>query len=243
GATNHPELLDRALQRRFDVILEFAAPTDEQILSLIKKNLKPLTSSRMRWQAVLDAAQGLSQSEIVRAAEDAVKTALLDERHQLKAADLLDRLNGRKCARPSQGQQNDLLGSWSPGSLSRTLTSVPEPSPAPIKPIRKVGAGGSPCATGKPTADACRPSSPPLLKRQTTCGRSTAGSSPPPAFTSRSSSGAVTSPTMRSSVAAPECALGLPGPKRTKRPPSPSMYRMPPGPSSMRSCVTTSPVH
>jgi len=96
GATNHPELLDRALQRRFDVILEFAAPTDEQILSLIKKNLKPLTSSRMRWQAVLDAAQGLSQSEIVRAAEDAVKTALLDERHQLKAADLLDRLIERK---------------------------------------------------------------------------------------------------------------------------------------------------
>lgn len=92
AATNHPELLDRALLRRFDVILEFAAPSAAQIESLIKKNLKPLKYSRLNWNAIVKQSQGLSQSEIVRAAEDAVKTAILDERNTLTTSDLLDRL-------------------------------------------------------------------------------------------------------------------------------------------------------
>jgi SpoVK/Ycf46/Vps4 family AAA+-type ATPase len=95
GATNHPELLDRALLRRFDVILEFPTPTDRQIQTLIKKNLKPLALSRLNWKSIFASAQGLSQSEIVRAVEDAVKTAILDERNTLTTADIVDRLTQR----------------------------------------------------------------------------------------------------------------------------------------------------
>ena len=95
GATNHPELLDRALLRRFDVILEFPTPTDKQIQTLIKKNLKPLALSRLNWKSIVASAQGLSQSEIVRAVEDAVKTAILDERNTLTTADIVDRLTQR----------------------------------------------------------------------------------------------------------------------------------------------------
>jgi SpoVK/Ycf46/Vps4 family AAA+-type ATPase len=95
GATNHPELLDRALLRRFDVILEFPTPTDKQIQTLIKKNLKPLTLSRLNWKSIVANAAGLSQSEIVRAVEDAVKTAILDERNTLTTADIVDRLAQR----------------------------------------------------------------------------------------------------------------------------------------------------
>ena len=92
GATNHPELLDRALLRRFDSILEFNAPTDEQIHTLIKMALKPLKLSRLRWKPIVEKARGLSQSEIVRAAEDAVKTAILDEKDTLTTEDVLNRL-------------------------------------------------------------------------------------------------------------------------------------------------------
>jgi SpoVK/Ycf46/Vps4 family AAA+-type ATPase len=96
GATNHPQLLDRALLRRFDAILEFTAPTAEQIESLLKKALRPLKTNRLIWRSILAQADGLSQSEIVRAAEDAVKTAILDERDILNTGDLIDRLAERK---------------------------------------------------------------------------------------------------------------------------------------------------
>lgn len=92
SATNHPELLDRALLRRFDAVLEFDAPTDEQIEMLIRKNLRPLKLSRLGWKAIVHNARGLSQSEIVRAAEDAVKNAILDERNTITTDDLVDRL-------------------------------------------------------------------------------------------------------------------------------------------------------
>lgn len=95
GATNHPELLDRALLRRFDAILEFSAPSDEQIQSLLKSSLKPLRASRLNWSVVVPKARGLSQSEIVRAAEDAVKTAILDERNTLTTGDIVERLDER----------------------------------------------------------------------------------------------------------------------------------------------------
>jgi len=40
GATNHPELLDRALTRRFDEVLEFSLPTDEEIKAVIKSHIQ-----------------------------------------------------------------------------------------------------------------------------------------------------------------------------------------------------------
>lgn len=95
GATNHPELLDRALLRRFDAILEFSAPSDEQIQSLLKSSIKPLRASKLNWSVVVPKARGLSQSEIVRAAEDAVKTAILDERNTLTTGDIVERLDER----------------------------------------------------------------------------------------------------------------------------------------------------
>lgn len=95
SATNHPELLDRALLRRFDAILEFDAPTDEQIQTLIRTSLKPFKLSRLNWESIVGRARGLSQSEIVRATEDAIKTAILDERNILTTGDLLERLDER----------------------------------------------------------------------------------------------------------------------------------------------------
>ncbi|MBO6825364.1 MAG: ATP-binding protein [Sneathiella sp.] len=95
GATNHPELLDPALLRRFDLISEFDMPSDDQIKTLIKKYLRPLKYPRIAWKKVINAAQGLSQSEIARASEDAVKTAILDEHDVLKTDDIVRRLNDR----------------------------------------------------------------------------------------------------------------------------------------------------
>ena len=95
GATNHPDLLDRALQRRFDLVLEFDAPTDQQIRAIVKASLQPMKIPKLSWKTIIAAAKGLSQSEIVRASEDAVKTAILDERKSLSTDDIVMRLNER----------------------------------------------------------------------------------------------------------------------------------------------------
>ncbi len=98
-ATNFPKLLDAALLRRFDLVLEFEPPTPEHVKEIIRSNLRPLKYPRLAWSRVTHAATGLSQSEIARAAEDAVKSAILDQRDRLSTDDLVNRLNERQLMR------------------------------------------------------------------------------------------------------------------------------------------------
>jgi len=98
-STNHPKLLDRALLRRYDQVLEFDAPTSVQIRKLITGHIGPLKIVKANWRKILLEAEGLSQSEIVRASDDAVKTAILDERRILSTDDLLERLHERHSMR------------------------------------------------------------------------------------------------------------------------------------------------
>ena len=98
-STNHPRLLDRALLRRYDQVLEFDAPTAEQVRKLIATNLGAMKITKPSWKKIVEAAQGLSQSEIVRATDDVVKTAILDERSHLSTENLLERLHERHAMR------------------------------------------------------------------------------------------------------------------------------------------------
>jgi SpoVK/Ycf46/Vps4 family AAA+-type ATPase len=98
-STNHPKLLDRALLRRYDQVLEFDSPTAEQIRRLIVANLGATKIVEASWNKIVQEAQGLSQSEIVRATDDAVKTAILDERNHLSTENLLERLHERHTMR------------------------------------------------------------------------------------------------------------------------------------------------
>jgi SpoVK/Ycf46/Vps4 family AAA+-type ATPase len=98
-STNHPSLLDHALLRRYDQVLEFDAPTSRQIQKLITMNIGPMKAPRLAWKKIIHAAENLSQSEIVRATDDAVKTAILDERNQLTTEDIVGRLQERHVMR------------------------------------------------------------------------------------------------------------------------------------------------
>jgi SpoVK/Ycf46/Vps4 family AAA+-type ATPase len=94
-ATNHPSLLDRALLRRYDQVLEFDTPSAAQIQKLIASNLTPMKPARLNWKKIVASADGLSQAEIVRAVDDAVKSAILDERSTVAGDELLYRLHER----------------------------------------------------------------------------------------------------------------------------------------------------
>ncbi len=99
AATNHPQILDYALFRRFDDIVKYGLPEKDHILVLLKNKLSGFQHD-LTWEKPAAAAEGLSHAEIVRAAEDAVKDALIHDKRTISQNDLLLFLEERKAIRP-----------------------------------------------------------------------------------------------------------------------------------------------
>lgn len=78
AATNLSQMLDPALFRRFDEILEVPPPGAEQILSLLQGTLARMPVRRgVDLTALASSLVGTSAAFVVKAAEDAVKAAVL----------------------------------------------------------------------------------------------------------------------------------------------------------------------
>lgn len=78
AATNHPQALDRALFRRFDDVIEYRLPDQQEVVLLVQEHLGPFELKEISWEQIYEVSSGLSHAEIVRAAESAAKTAVLD---------------------------------------------------------------------------------------------------------------------------------------------------------------------
>ena len=97
GATNHVGLLDHALFRRFDVIVEHTLPSSEIAIKIMQNRLTLLESSRVDWSQVAKiASNGLSHAEITHACEQAAKNVLLDDSVLLETTNLIAALNERR---------------------------------------------------------------------------------------------------------------------------------------------------
>jgi len=96
GATNHASLLDRALFRRFDAVIEYELPSPEVSERLLHNRLALLDTTEVRWTDVVVEARGLSHGELVRASEQAAKNALLEHRTQLTTDDLTSAVADRR---------------------------------------------------------------------------------------------------------------------------------------------------
>lgn len=96
AATNHIDLLDRALFRRFDDIIEFDRPDETRINELLRRRLAGFKTKGVRWADIAKDALGLSYADIVRAVEDAVKTVLIEERDVISHADIIAGVRERK---------------------------------------------------------------------------------------------------------------------------------------------------
>lgn len=94
AATNHVEMIDHAMFRRFDDIIRFESPSPEMIKQLVRNRLS-IFYVRLSWDKVLDAATGLSHSEVVKACEDAGKEAVLDDRKSIRTEALVRALRRR----------------------------------------------------------------------------------------------------------------------------------------------------
>jgi SpoVK/Ycf46/Vps4 family AAA+-type ATPase len=96
AATNHPEILDHALFRRFDDVLHYSLPDVGQIAALLKSRLAGLTTKRVPWRDLARFAEGLSFAEVNRAAEEVHKEALIRKMDHIETADIRKALQERR---------------------------------------------------------------------------------------------------------------------------------------------------
>ncbi|KKB84718.1 ATPase AAA [Devosia limi DSM 17137] len=96
AATNHPEILDRALARRFDEIVEYDVPNGEAARAILSRRLGRLKLTAKVWADIEEATKGLSQAELVRAADTVVKDAILEGSKALSALALRAALEDRQ---------------------------------------------------------------------------------------------------------------------------------------------------
>ena len=80
AATNHPWILDKALFRRFDCVIEYDLPSDDVAERVLRSRLAPLAGSEIDWGRIVGAAKGLSHSDLTRACEHVSKNAILYSR-------------------------------------------------------------------------------------------------------------------------------------------------------------------
>jgi SpoVK/Ycf46/Vps4 family AAA+-type ATPase len=98
AATNHPKLLDRALFRRFDAVIEYRLPSREIAETVMRARLALLDASRVEWPEVLGATEGLSHADLARACEQAAKKAILAHRTRVEPGELVEALSERRAA-------------------------------------------------------------------------------------------------------------------------------------------------
>lgn len=96
AATNHPEALDYALFRRFDDMIQYGLPNEEQVISILKSRMAGFKPKRLAWKKVAVAAIGMSYAEISKAIDEALKDAIIHDKNSVEEIDLLRMLEERK---------------------------------------------------------------------------------------------------------------------------------------------------
>lgn len=96
AATNHVEILDEALARRFDEVVEYHLPEAEEAWAILERRLGKLRPTRRSWSTIEPSLVGLSQGELVRAADAVAKDAILEGAPKVSAIALAQALQNRQ---------------------------------------------------------------------------------------------------------------------------------------------------
>jgi SpoVK/Ycf46/Vps4 family AAA+-type ATPase len=97
AATNHRSILDKALFRRFDMVLDYDLPDAKQAAAVMRGRLGSLAKG-VRWASLADDVTGLSHADLVRAAESAAKGVILSGGARVTADDIRRALRSRQAA-------------------------------------------------------------------------------------------------------------------------------------------------
>jgi SpoVK/Ycf46/Vps4 family AAA+-type ATPase len=97
AATNLPETLDKALHRRFDDIIQYPIPAENEIKEIINKNIKGFSkANELSLQALAKSAKGLNFADIVRACEEALKEMIIHDKDKVSEKTISQFLLSRK---------------------------------------------------------------------------------------------------------------------------------------------------
>ncbi|MFD8912944.1 AAA family ATPase [Streptomyces sp. NPDC059575] len=99
AATNHRQLLDGALFRRFDLAILYAPPSTDQAIEVLQRRLAAMDTSAVTWPDLAALTERLSHAELVKAAESAAKQAILGGSDVIAADHLRDALDERHSLR------------------------------------------------------------------------------------------------------------------------------------------------
>lgn len=97
AATNHRSILDKALFRRFDMVLDYALPDSKQAAAVMRGRLGSIAKG-IRWPSLANDVTGLSHADLVRAAEAAAKSVILSGGARVTADDIRVALKSRQAA-------------------------------------------------------------------------------------------------------------------------------------------------
>ncbi|MFE9937111.1 AAA family ATPase [Streptomyces hirsutus] len=103
ATTNHADLLDSAIWRRFDEVLVYRNPTQKQITHLLKLKLRRLNYQINQEQAA-KALAGLSHAQVEAVCLDAMRAAVLGGGDSVSTDDLLHSASARKRRFKEAGQ-------------------------------------------------------------------------------------------------------------------------------------------
>jgi SpoVK/Ycf46/Vps4 family AAA+-type ATPase len=97
AATNMPEVLDKALFRRFDDIIRYPLPSLKEVKRVLEKNLSGISfDDKNNIDVIAKEAMGLSYADIVRACEEAIKEIIIFGKESVSVSSLIDSLQKRK---------------------------------------------------------------------------------------------------------------------------------------------------
>ena len=85
AATNHPKILDYALLRRFDDVIQYQLPSPVQAADLIRSRLGGFAPKPFPLKDLSNKVEGLSYAEIRRAVDEAIKEAVMHDNVRVKA--------------------------------------------------------------------------------------------------------------------------------------------------------------
>lgn len=100
AATNHKALLDPALFRRFHAAFMYQKPSQEEARQILKNSLLGFDLSRIDFDVVEARLGTLSQADLVAAADDAARDAVLDHGSNISTELLVQAIIDRNTVHP-----------------------------------------------------------------------------------------------------------------------------------------------